>query len=365
MTSAWLMVSAIGCGVAPESDGGESTAAADPDDDVRGGAVCLREHAEQLGDDALSITVDWSPTADLLLVGSTAHLRLVKVGTEDSLQTLAQFDGHRDRIYARWSPDGRLAMTGSDDETAKLLAVDADAGTIGALASLSLAAGSVYSVAWSPDGRSVLTGTASGRIHLLSVDALATRASERLLVRDLNDAHTGKVFSVAWSPDGTRALSASGDHTLRLLAVDTEAGTVTVLDTLRDVEEFVPVAWSADGRRAVAGQWGSINALVLVAIDDDHLSVMHRLDVHDSGSRAVVWRDGRVLTGAHDHGVAALHYDAVTDGLVLDGRLDDAGIGVHALSWSPDGQRLARASSKADRVSVVGIRDTDPETGCP
>ena len=56
-----------------------------------------------------------------------------------------------------------------------------------------------------------------------------------------------------------------------------------------------------------------------------------------------------------------LQHDPLTDELVELVELEDEGIGVHELSWSPDGTRVARVSSKQDRVSIVRVVTTTPE----
>src|SRR5690242_9263887 len=66
----------------------------------------------------------------------------------------------------------------------------------------------VLSVAFSPDGRYALTGSNDWTARLWEV-------STGRLVRTFTG-HTGGVTSVAFSPDGTEALTASMDRTARL-----------------------------------------------------------------------------------------------------------------------------------------------------
>lgn len=310
---------------------------------------CLAEVATHEGGDDLTITVDWSPTADALLVGTKAQLTLMTVEEDAELRELARFDGHSDRVYVRWSPDGRHAITGSDDESLKLLRVDLDPGSIEELDSLWLDGGAVYASEWSPDGRSVLAGTADGDLQLLAVDADAGTLGMQAIVSP----HEGKVFSVAWSPDGSRALSASSDHTVRLW--DVTSGRLQEVAKLEGPEEFVPLAWAPDGTHAAAGTWGAVNAVYLLEIGERSLDVLTSVDLHESGSRALAWRDDLLVTGAHDHRMHLLQHDRITNELVELVELEDEGIGVHALSWSPDGTRVARVSSKHNRVSIVRV----------
>jgi hypothetical protein len=73
--------------------------------------------------------------------------------------------------------------------------------------------GGVNSVAFSPDGRHALSGSDDKTVRLWDVDS---GAAVHVL-----EGHTDSVWSVAVSPDGRRALSASEDNTIRLWRLDT------------------------------------------------------------------------------------------------------------------------------------------------
>jgi hypothetical protein len=103
-----------------------------------------------------------------------------------------------------FSPDGRLALTGSWDKTARLW----DVASGRQVRRLAGHAAPVLSVALSPDGRLALTGSDDGTARLWDV------ASGRE-VRQLAG-HTGGVNSVAFSPDGRLALTGSRDKTARV-----------------------------------------------------------------------------------------------------------------------------------------------------
>ena len=117
--------------------------------------------------------------------------------------------GHEDELSdLALSADGRLALSGSLDRTARLW--DVDSGR--ELGKLLGHERKVRAVALSPDGRLALTGSEENPIRLWDV---ATRKE----IRRLNG-HDKGLFAVAFSPDGKRALSGSVDGTARLWDVE-------------------------------------------------------------------------------------------------------------------------------------------------
>jgi WD40 repeat protein len=163
------------------------------------------------------------------------------------------------------SPDGRSALSGSDDGTLKLW--DLAAGK--ELRSFAGHMHRVNSVAISPDGRSALSGSGDGTLKLWDLTP----------GRDLRTfrGHTDAVNSVAISPDGRTALSGGFDKTLKLwdLASGEELRTFklatgnlgTGKETLGTLYRFTSerlhtffrghtvhaLAFSPDGRTAVSG----------------------------------------------------------------------------------------------------------------
>ena len=114
-----------------------------------------------------------------------------------------------------FSPDGKRALSGSDDTTVRVW--DQDKGRVSRL--LEGHSGGVNSVAFSPDGSQVLSGSDDATVRLWDLEIsrefqVAEDDSGKrwnlALVRVLED-HSASVWSVAFSPDGRHGLSAAAD----------------------------------------------------------------------------------------------------------------------------------------------------------
>jgi len=156
-----------------------------------------------------------------------------------SAWSLRILNGHINSVHSvAISPDGRFALSGSNDETLRLW----DLGTGRCLRTLKGHTCGVNSVAISPDGRFALSGSWDMTLRLWD---LATGQCLRTL-----KGHTGSVISVAISPDGRFALSGSSDNTLRLWDLATGQCLKTFEGHTKDVHS---VAISPDGRFTLSG----------------------------------------------------------------------------------------------------------------
>ena len=136
------------------------------------------------------------------------------------------------------SPDGRHAISGSDDETICFW----DLKTKQHSYSLERHENWISSVAISADGRIALSGSLDNTLRLWD---LRTGKCLRIL-----SGHEDWIRSVAISPDGRFALSGGHDKTLRLW--DLRSG--ECLHVLRKHKDWISsVAFSPDGRYALSG----------------------------------------------------------------------------------------------------------------
>ena len=195
------------------------------------------EIVPQLGHSDMVHSVVFSPDVRLALSGSSDKT-LILWDLASGLE-LRRFVGHTAEVWSvAFSPNGRLALSGSGDNTLKLW----DVASGRELKSFAGHNERVRSVAVSPDGTLALSGSEDKTLKLWEV------ASGRELKSFTG--HTGGVLSVAFSPDGTLALSGSSDKTLKLW--DLASG--RPLKTFRgNAGEVDSVAWSPDGKIALSG----------------------------------------------------------------------------------------------------------------
>ncbi|MGD0094842.1 MAG: protein kinase, partial [Planctomycetota bacterium] len=152
---------------------------------------------------------------------------------------LHTFSGHREGVSCvAFSPDGKLALSGSIDKTLKLW----DLSTGSELRTFSGHTDRVNSIAFSPDGKLALSGSWDKTVKLWDV---ATGRELRIF-----SGHNHTVYGVAFSPDGKLALSGSHDRTLKLWDVASGHELRTFSGNKGGVSS---VAFSPDGKLALSG----------------------------------------------------------------------------------------------------------------
>jgi WD40 repeat protein/serine/threonine protein kinase/tetratricopeptide (TPR) repeat protein len=318
----------------------------------------------------------FSPEGTWALTGSEDNTaRLWKAATGKQVAVLQ----HRSRVYAvAFSPDGRRALTGSWDGTARLWEVP----TGKELATLSPRV-EVHAVAFSPDGKRALTGGGSlggpGELRLWDVETgkpLGEPMSHKLMVN-----------AVAFSPDGRLVLTGSDDDTAWLW--DPSTGNTV---SLRHEGKVAAVAFSPDGRLALTGSgdgtvrlWDVLGGKQVASFYHDGLvdavafSPDGRTFLSGSGSEfgrgearlSEVPTGKRFASFRHSEEVLAVAFSpdgrrALTGSMDKTARLWEVTTGkelavlshngpVRAVAFSPDGMRALTGAGSADGPGEVRL----------
>jgi WD40 repeat protein len=166
--------------------------------------------------------------------------------------SIRTFTGHSGEINSvAFSADGRIALSGSDDGTAKLweIATGKEIRTYGPPSSGS----SLVEVAFMPDGHAVITADLFSKLNVWD---LATGKLMRTLAVGMPGGR-GALWSFALSPDGRTALVGLGivdpGDEYRVLRL-WDVGTTKLVRTFRQESGAVrSVSFSSDGRLALVG----------------------------------------------------------------------------------------------------------------
>ena len=315
----------------------------------------------QVGHGSHLNAIAFSPDGRMVLTGADDDMAILwEVATGKEIR---RFELHSDDVTSvSFSPDGRAALTGSHDRTARMW----DVATGNELRRFEGHSSYVVSVVFSPDGRTVLTGSWDSTARLWEV------SSGKELRRF--EGHTDFVTSVCFSTDGRTVLTGGYDRTARLW--DVVSG-----KQLRGFEghesEVDSVAFSGDGRSILTGSrdntarlWDAATGKELLILNENSRYVslspdgrtaltggnqsvqlwdvgtgnlLRRFRGHSSYVTAVAFSpDGKtVLTGSHDH--TARLWDLTTAEEVR--RFQGQSVKVPSVSLSPDGRAALTAGS--------------------
>jgi WD40 repeat protein len=287
------------------------------------------EKVLQLGHSNMVLSVAFSPDGKTALSGSwdqTARLWDLATGCE-----IRRLEGHSSVVNSvAFSPDGKTALTGSYDNTVRLW----DLATGREIRRLEGHSGAVNSVAFSPDGKTALSGGGDVLQAELKLWDLATGREIRKFEGHSREV-SREVTSVAFSPDGKTALSGSNDNSVRLWDLATgreirklEARSIGVNS----------VAFSPDGKTALSGSNDKTARLWDLATGRE----INMFEGHSREVKSVAFSpDGKTaLTGSYDS--TARLWDLATGREIR--KFEGHSGYVTSVAFSPDGKTALSGS---------------------
>jgi WD40 repeat protein len=276
------------------------------------------------------------------------HFQLRWMASRESPGLVRTLTGHEDWVTSvAVSPDGRLALSSSNDRTLKLW----DLATGQARLTLTGHAGSVLAAEILPDGRQALSASEDGTLRLWDL----TTGLPGPVFTD----RAGPVYSLSVAADGRHALSGSRDGTLKLWSFSSNEPVLT----LGGHDDFIcAVALTPDGGKAVSGF--SDGHLEFWDVRADRLR--HTVIGHEGPVFALaLTRDGHhVLSGSIDGHVR--RWDLERGQLLYDfpahrDEVYKAGAPVYALTTTSDGRQVLSGCGDGT-VRLWGL-DAKPD-GC-
>jgi WD40 repeat protein len=202
-------------------------------------------------------------------------------------------NGHSKTVTAVvFSPNGQTALSASDDNTIKWW--DLKTGRI--LKTLSGHTENVRTVKFSPDGKTALSGSSDKTIKWWRLER-GWNSCQRCLIKTLTG-HSDSVTSVAFSPNGRWAISGSNDKTIKLWNLHHGLLIKTLTGHTDSVWE---VAISPDGQTALSASWdGSskwwnlADGYTMFTYQKRH-SIMSAAAFSPKGDQALLGKDDNLL----------------------------------------------------------------------
>jgi WD40 repeat protein/serine/threonine protein kinase len=286
--------------------------------------------------------VAFRPDGKVVLTGSldnTARLWDAATG-----QAIGMPMAHKGQVWAvAFRPDGKVVVTASADNTARLW----DAATGKPIGTPLEHKGGVLAVAFRPDGKAVLTGSEDNTARLWDAATGKPIGTPR--------GHMGPVLAVAFSPDGKVVLTGIAANRARLW--DAATGQAIGMPLAHRGRVWA-VAFSPDGKAVLTGSQEDNAARLWDAATGKPIGAPLE---HKRGIGEVAFSpDGKVvLTGSYDN--TARLWDAAT-GKPIGAPLEHKGT-VEALAFSPDGQAVLTGS--ADNTARLWDAATGKPIGAP
>lgn len=249
-------------------------------------------------------------------------LSLLFLSAPVAAQSPTVLNGHtRDVEALAISPDGKFALSGCVDGTARLW----DLKTHTCLATLEGHSGPVQAVAFSPDGKTLATGEIYKKLKLWDFDT----KKETRTIEDFE----GAVLGIVFSADSSTLFAACRDNVVIVI----DAATGKRLRSLRHNYEVTTVVLSKDGKLVATGDAGGHVRIFA----PDGTEPLHATECGSQIQALVFHPDGsKLFVAAADSTIRAI--DPAKGGFLKDFAVKE--IDARGLALTPDGARLVAAT---------------------
>ncbi|KAF0983564.1 hypothetical protein FDP41_010629 [Naegleria fowleri] len=216
---------------------------------------------------APTLDVDWRNNTSFATCSTDRMIYVYELGTKDPIRTFA---GHEDEVNAiRWSPNGSLLASCSDDFTAKIWSFGSSSSSSQkCVFDLKEHTKEIYTIKWSPTGpgtdypnRNMVLASASFDATIKLWDPTVGKCLHSLTK------HTDPVYSVAFSPDGKYLASGSFDRFLHIWSVHDGK----LVKTYRGTGSIFEVCWNSTGDKVAACFSNSLTEEFNVCVLDFHM----------------------------------------------------------------------------------------------
>ena len=284
----------------------------------------------QLGHAGKVKSVTFSPDGRYALSGSEDHtLKLWEVSTGKEIRT---FRGLSQYVYSvAFSPNGKYILSGSGFHEREPALILWNVSTGEEIRRFEGHSHAVTSVCFSTDGQYILSGGGSGFKNKDATIKLWDVSSGKLIRTFYG--HTKPVTAVAFSPDGQQALSASEDYSLKLW----EISTGREIRTFKDAQTNI-LSLSPDGQYVLTEHFKKLDLFEVstgkkIKTFTGHADYIESVSFAPDGSYAVSGdRAGHIILWNISSGLEIRK---------LSGHMG----WVNALTFSPDGRCVLSGSS--------------------